>query len=222
MKNLFITFDYNTIWGLQINWIVVFLILFFSRGYWIISGRILKYINILINVFHIELLIILRVKKNWGQTLIFISLFIIIFLINFLGLFPYIFTRTRHLCFAFSFSIPLWIGSQINAWIIHTNNIFCHLVPEGTPFFLIPLLVIIERVRNLIRPLTLAVRLVANITAGHLLLVLLRSAGNFDIIMSIIIIIVLITLVCLELGVSLIQAYVFILLLSLYVSEVEY
>ena len=95
-----------------------------------------------------------------------------------------------------------------------------HLVPLGTPSFLIPIIVIIETVRNIIRPLTLSIRLAANIVAGHLLLTLLGSQGaNVSIIIMIILIIRLILLLILEVAVACIQSYVFTILSSLYLNE---
>ena len=95
-----------------------------------------------------------------------------------------------------------------------------HLVPTGTPRFLIPIIVIIETVRRIIRPATLAIRLAANIVAGHLLLTLLGSQGPILSTISLIILIVaLILLLLLEVGVACIQSYVFTILNSLYLNE---
>merc|ERR1711874_24077 len=96
------------------------------------------------------------------------------------------------------------------------NNLFAHLVPRGTPVALMPVIVIIETVRNIIRPITLSIRLAANIVAGHLLLTLLGSQGlNVSIAILIILIISLILLLILEVAVACIQSYVFTILSSL-------
>jgi F-type H+-transporting ATPase subunit a len=95
-----------------------------------------------------------------------------------------------------------------------------HLVPLGTPSFLIPIIVIIETVRNIIRPITLSIRLAANMVAGHLLLTLLGSQGaNVSIMIIIILMISLILLLILEVAVACIQSYVFTILSSLYLNE---
>lgn len=99
-----------------------------------------------------------------------------------------------------------------------------HLVPKGTPPVLIPFMVIIERVRLYIRPVTLSVRLIVNIIAGHLLLGLMRDAAssdNMSYIAAIIILSFQCILVLLELFVSYIQSYVFMLLAGLYRSELN-
>ena len=97
-----------------------------------------------------------------------------------------------------------------------------HLVPKGTPYALVPFMVLIEVVSNLIRPLTLSIRLAANIVAGHLLLVLVR--GPMPSMRAALLgtaFIALIALMVLELGVSFIQAYVFMTLSSLYLDEIN-
>ena len=101
------------------------------------------------------------------------------------------------------------------------NNLLAHLVPAGTPRFLIPVIVIIETVRNIIRPATLAIRLAANIVAGHLLLTLLGSQGpNLGGIALIGLIVGLLLLLLLEVAVACIQSYVFTILRSLYTNEI--
>merc|ERR1712211_188026 len=101
------------------------------------------------------------------------------------------------------------------------NRLFAHLVPTGTPGALIPVIVIIETVSNVIRPGTLSIRLAANI-AGHLLLTLLGSQGpNAQGIVLLVLMGRLILLLCLELAVACIQAYVFTILRSLYLNELR-
>merc|ERR1712173_298660 len=104
--------------------------------------------------------------------------------------------------------------------IFQYNRLLAHLVPLGTPSFLIPIIVIIETVRNIVRPITLSIRLAANMVAGHLLLTLLGSQGsNISILIITILIIRLILLLILEVAVACIQSYVFTILSSLYLNE---
>lgn len=99
---------------------------------------------------------------------------------------------------------------------------FAHLVPQGTPPVLIPFIVCIETIRNFIRPGTLAVRLAANIIAGHLLLTLLGNTGpSLNIIILSLLIFAQIALLVLESAVSIIQSYVFAVLATLYSREVN-
>jgi F-type H+-transporting ATPase subunit a len=95
-----------------------------------------------------------------------------------------------------------------------------HLVPLGTPAALIAVIVLIETVSSLIRPATLAVRLAANMIAGHLLLALLGGQGRLSLRgANRLLIVFLILLIILERAVACIQSYVFTILSSLYLNE---
>jgi len=97
-----------------------------------------------------------------------------------------------------------------------------HLVPQGTPTALISFIVIIEIIRSMIRPITLCVRLTANLIAGHLLLTLLRnSLISIRVIYSLTILIIPAVLTTLETAVACIQAYVFITLVTIYTTETK-
>lgn len=136
-------------------------------------------------------------------------------------LFPYIFTSTRHLILNLTLAFPLWLSLILFGWIEKTNSIFIHLVPQGTPMVLIPFMVLIESIRNIIRPVTLIIRLTANIIAGHLLLTLLGNLGSSLFIVFIpILLFIQILLLTLEGAVAIIQSYVFSVLLTLYYREV--
>lgn len=103
------------------------------------------------------------------------------------------------------------------------NHALAHLLPEGTPTLLIPILIIIETISLFIRPLALGVRLTANLTAGHLLIQLIATAAFvlLPLIPTVAILTsaLLLLLTLLEVAVAIIQAYVFVLLLSLYLQE---
>lgn len=220
ITNLFSVFDPSTtIFNLSLNWIRVILGLFFIPYiYWLIPSRYNIIWNKLFNYIHSELKVLLNNGKN---TFIFVSLFVFILFNNFLGLFSYIFTRTRHLTLTLTLSIPLWLRFIIYGWINKTNHIFRHLVPLGTPGVLMPFMVCIETIRNVIRPGTLAIRLTANIIAGHLLLTLLRNNGPaLPTIFVSILLVVQIALLVLESAVAIIQSYVFTVLITLYSREV--
>jgi F-type H+-transporting ATPase subunit a len=98
-----------------------------------------------------------------------------------------------------------------------------HLVPQGTPAILMMFIVLIETIRNIIRPLTLAVRLTANIIAGHLLITLIGNQAAVRSIITLLgVINAFILLTILEMAVAFIQAYVFAVLLTLYVNEIHH
>jgi len=100
------------------------------------------------------------------------------------------------------------------------NINIAHLVPEGTPNILIPLIVLIESVRLVIRPFTLAIRLAANMVAGHLLLTLLGNSANLNSFgIRLFVVVAICLLLLLECAVACIQRYVFTILNTLYIRE---
>lgn len=223
ITNLFSTFDPATRTNLSLNWSRRLLgLLFLPRIFWLIPSRInLIWIKIT-STLHKEFKILLKINKIKGRTLIFISLFSIILFNNFLSLFPYIFSRTRHLTLTLSLALPLWTRFIIYGWINNTIHIFAHLVPQGTPPVLMPFIVCIETIRNIIRPGTLAIRLTANMIAGHLLLTLLGNTGNkLSLVIINLLIITQLLLLILESAVAVIQSYVFSILRTLYSREVN-
>lgn len=224
ITNLFSVFDPSTsIINLSLNWLSTFIgLLVIPSLYWIMPSRYNIIWNNILLTLHKEFNTLLGTTGHKGRTLLFISLFSIILFNNFIGLFPYIFTRTSHLTLSLSLAFPLWLSFIIYGWLNHTQHIFAHLVPQGTPAALIPFIVCIETISNVIRPGTLAVRLTANIIAGHLLLTLLGNTGP-SIITSIVILllIVQIALLVLESAVAIIQSYVFAVLSTLYSREVN-
>lgn len=224
ITNLFSVFDpSSSIINLSLNWLSTFLgLLIIPSIYWLIPSRYhIIYNNILLTL-HKEFKTLLGPAGHNGRTFIFISLFSFILFNNFIGLFPYIFTSTSHLTLTLTLALPLWLRFILYGWINHTQHIFAHLVPQGTPAILIPFIVCIETIRNIIRPGTLAVRLTANIIAGHLLITLLGNTGpSISLILINVLIIVQIALLVLESAVSIIQSYVFAVLRTLYSREVN-
>lgn len=206
--------------NISLNWLSSFLgLLFLPYIYWVSSNRWLLIWFKIIQILHKEFKTLLGFDFSKG-TIVFVTVFTTIVYNNILGLLPYIFTRSRHLVITLSLSLPLWISFMIFGWLNHSNHIFAHLVPQGTPTGLIPFIVLIETIRNIIRPLTLAVRLAANIIAGHLLLTLLGNTGSsLTYFLMFILILSQILLLLLESAVAFIQSYVFAILRTLYASE---
>lgn len=224
ITNLFSVFDPSSrIFSLSLNWLSTFIgLLLIPSLYWFLPSRYHIFWNNILLTLHKEFKTLLGIRGHKGTTLIFISLFSIILFNNFIGLFPYIFTRTSHLTLTLALALPLWISFIIYGWLNHTNHIFAHLVPQGTPAVLIPFIVCIETISNVIRPGTLAVRLAANIIAGHLLLTLLGNTGpSISTILISLLLITQILLLMLESAVAIIQSYVFAVLRTLYSREVN-
>nr|ALO71001.1 ATP synthase F0 subunit 6 [Pselaphinae sp. 4 EF-2015] len=220
--NLFSSFDPATNYFF-FNWFSTFIGLsFIPFIYWSTPSRWNMMWSIIINNLHKEFNILLNKNFNKGSTLIFISLFSMILFNNFLGLFPYIFTSSSHMIMNLSLALPLWLSFMIFGWINNMNHMFTHMVPQGTPSILMPFMVCIETISNLIRPGTLAIRLTANMIAGHLLLTLLGNMGSIlTTKMLIFLIFIQLLLLLLELAVSIIQSYVFSILSTLYSSEIH-
>nr|AXU25901.1 ATPase subunit 6 [Quiscalus lugubris]QEL09588.1 ATPase subunit 6 [Quiscalus lugubris]QEL09590.1 ATPase subunit 6 [Quiscalus lugubris]QEL09606.1 ATPase subunit 6 [Quiscalus lugubris]QEL09608.1 ATPase subunit 6 [Quiscalus lugubris] len=162
-------------------------------------------------------------KKGHKWALILTSLMIFLLLINLLGLLPYTFTPTTQLSMNLALAFPLWLATLLTGLRNQPSTSLGHLLPEGTPTPLIPALILIETTSLLIRPLALGVRLTANLTAGHLLIQLISTATTalFSTMpmVSLLTFVVLFLLTILEVAVAMIQAYVFVLLLSLYLQE---
>nr|AYM85068.1 ATP synthase F0 subunit 6 [Spathosternum nigrotaeniatum] len=223
MTNLFSTFDPSTnIFNLSLNWSSTFIgLLLIPSMFWLTSSRINIMWNKLTLTLHNEFKTLLGTSSFNGTTFIFISVFVMMLFNNFMGLFPYIFTSTSHLALTFSIALPMWLSFMLFGWINHTNHMFTHLVPQGTPPALMSFMVLIETISNVIRPGTLAVRLAANMIAGHLLLTLMGNTGpSMAMNMISLLIIGQMLLLILESAVAMIQAYVFSILSTLYSSEV--
>nr|AHI95707.1 ATP synthase F0 subunit 6 [Ara severus] len=162
-------------------------------------------------------------KPGHKWAIILTSLMMLLLTINLLGLLPYTFTPTTQLSMNMALAFPLWLATLLTGLRNQPTTSLGHLLPEGTPTPLIPALIVIETISLLIRPLALGVRLTANLTAGHLLIQLISTATITLLpimpAVSILTATVLLLLTILEVAVAMIQAYVFVLLLSLYLQE---
>lgn len=153
-----------------------------------------------------------------------ISIFILIAILNLSGLCPYVFTPTAHLVLTFGIALSVMMGVTILGLYRFRLDYLSILVPGGIPLLIGPFLVIVETASYLIRAISLGVRLAANISAGHLLFAILASFA-FDLWMNglrllggvAVLILVLITF--LEVMVAVIQAYVFSLLVTIYLGD---
>nr|CDR49928.1 ATP synthase subunit a [Xenophyes cascus] len=220
MVSLFSSFDPSTSDLIHLNWVSMLFILFvIPLNYWTTPSQFIKAWTFTYERIHYELKTTLTIKYT-GSTLIMTTLFLIILLNNLMGLIPHVFTSTSHIIFPLSFSIPLWTSFMMFSWLQKTNKSFMHLVPEGTPPMLLPFTVMIETLSNLIRPSVIALRLTANMMAGHVLMTLLGNSFpesyNYEIM---IMIAIQASLLMFETMVAIVQAYVFMTLMSLYLSE---
>nr|YP_010536433.1 ATP synthase F0 subunit 6 [Chaetocnema confinis]UYC28911.1 ATP synthase F0 subunit 6 [Chaetocnema confinis] len=219
MMNLFSSFDPTSNFNMSLNWLSTLIgLMIIPSLYWLIPSRPGMLWVMIVTLLHKEFKILIGNSK--GNTLMFVSLFTMILFNNFLGLFPYIFTSTSHMALTLSLALPLWLSFILYGWINNTIHMLAHLVPQGTPAILMPFMVCIETISNIIRPGTLAIRLSANMIAGHLLLTLLGNTGSLLYIWMLnFLILIQILLLMLESAVAIIQSYVFAILSTLYSSE---
>nr|YP_009918123.1 ATP synthase F0 subunit 6 [Torleya nepalica]QLP89025.1 ATP synthase F0 subunit 6 [Torleya nepalica] len=224
MTNLFSVFDpSSSVFSLSLNWLSTLLgILCLPLSFWLLPSRFTYLWNSVTSTLHKEFSTLLGPGGKSGSTFLFISLFSLILFNNFFGLFPYIFTSSSHLSFTLTLALPLWLSFMVYGWLNHTQHMFAHLVPQGTPPVLMPFMVCIETISNIIRPGTLAVRLAANMIAGHLLMTLMGNTGP-SLALSLVSFLLVgqLALLLLESAVAIIQSYVFAVLSTLYSSEVN-
>nr|QSR89841.1 ATP synthase F0 subunit 6 [Ceratosolen fusciceps] len=220
MMNLFSIFDPSSSMNFSLNWFsLIYVMLFIPSMYWLIPSRWNFILIYLIQLLMEEFKILLNYKHNLMNMLMFMSLFIMIFLNNFLGMFSYIFTATSHFSMSLALSLTIWLAFMLFGWIKNTNHMFIHLVPQGTPMGLLNFMVIIETVSNFMRFGSLAIRLSANMISGHVLISLMSSLCEKNLLISILVVISQLILMLLEFSVTIIQAYVFTSLMILYSIE---
>uniref|UniRef100_A0AAU6QFX4 ATP synthase subunit a n=1 Tax=Prionospio sp. 1 MH-2023 TaxID=3058460 RepID=A0AAU6QFX4_9ANNE len=155
-----------------------------------------------------------------GLTSLLVALYILITMINFLGVIPYVFSTSSHLIFTFSFGLPLWLSLILSSASFSPSTTLAALLPGGAPAWLNPFLILIETVSTVVRPITLSVRLAANMSAGHIVLTLMGvyfifGLLSFNIPSTLFLFLIQAGYTVFELGICVIQAYIFCLLLSL-------
>ena len=164
------------------------------------------------------------VRDNVGSTgrpyfpFIF-TIFIFVLFSNLFGLIPYSFTVTSHIIVTFALAAMVWIGVTVIGIAKHGLHFFSLFLPKGIPIALAPLLVVIELISYLVRPVTLSMRLFANMMAGHTLIKVIAgfvvALGLFGVVP----LVVTSAIYGLELLVAVLQAYVFAILTSLYLND---
>nr|YP_009989793.1 ATP synthase F0 subunit 6 [Ophiura kinbergi]QNN00525.1 ATP synthase F0 subunit 6 [Ophiura kinbergi] len=191
-----------------------------TKTHWLISRG--NSLSLILNSLWNLLLTNINTKTNPWSTWLF-SLFLICFSFNIMSLIPYTFSQTSHLSFTFALSLPLWIMVNIAGIKNNWKSKVSHLLPQGTPIYLIPVMIIIETISLFIQPLTLGFRLGANLLAGHLLIFLcsctIAEAINYNAYLGAISFSLIFILLILEIAVAFIQATVFLILSKNYLEE---
>nr|SAI76015.1 ATP synthase F0 subunit 6 [Botryococcus braunii Showa] len=155
-----------------------------------------------------------------------LTLFLFLLGANLVGMVPYSFTATSHLVVTFALSLTLFIGITLVGFQKHGLHFFSFLLPKGAPLQLAPLLVVLELVSYCFRAVSLGVRLFANMMAGHTLVKIISSFGwsmlSFGGVLavaSVIPVVIVFALTGLEIGVACLQAYVFTILICIYLND---
>lgn len=142
---------------------------------------------------------------------------------NLLGLTPYAFTPTSHIALTFLVAFSFFIGLSIIGFLRQGIYFLQLFVPSGVPVVILPLMVCIEIMSYCIRPVSLSVRLFANMLAGHTLLHIVAGFGvnllKVNFIFGLLPIVLLLAITTLEFGIAFLQAYVFVILLSIYLKD---
>nr|QGW14888.1 ATPase subunit 6 [Cypraea tigris] len=198
-------------------------ILLFSSWYWVMSPRWSSIIMVFKDT------VTSQIFRSFGLNLggfinIITGLFLFLIFVNLSGLVPYVFSPTSHLAVSLSLGLPFWLSLIVSAVFFDPRSVVAGLLPMGAPAALNPFLVVVETVSIMVRPITLSVRLAANMSAGHIVLTLVGNYLTASIFISsvfstLFIILIQVFYTIFEFGISLIQAYIFCLLITLYSDE---
>jgi F-type H+-transporting ATPase subunit a len=149
-----------------------------------------------------------------------LTLFVFVLGCNMLGMIPYSFTPTSHIIVTFAIAAVVFIGVTIIGFVRHGFHYLSLFVPQGVPMLLVPLMVAIEVISYLTRPISLSVRLFANMLAGHTMLTIF---GGFVIGLGIVggwaPLVFIVALIGLEFLIAFLQAFVFAILTCLYLND---
>jgi F-type H+-transporting ATPase subunit a len=147
------------------------------------------------------------------------TLFMFILVGNLVGMIPFAYTFTSQIIVTFAMAATIFIGVTVIGLVRHGLHFFSLFVPSGTPLILAPLLIPIEVISYFVRPVSLSVRLFANMMAGH---TMMKVFGGFTVLLGVLgvaPIILLVALTGFEIMVAVLQAYVFTVLTCLYLND---
>jgi len=205
--NLFSIFEpwFLLLSNFNINYLILLSFCFFSQSLFLINKQ--KY------------LIIFESHLSIKNFFLLLSIAALILYLNLAGLIPWVGCNTSHIIYNMPVAISFWLS--IIFWQISKNvyRILINITPKGSPLLLRFFIVFIETIRKLIQPLTLSLRLRANMIAGHMIVRLLRSFISIQDPFILLYNLILILIILLELGVSVIQSYIFVFLLYLYIKS---
>nr|YP_010274796.1 ATP synthase F0 subunit 6 [Craseoschema thyasiricola]UJV31471.1 ATP synthase F0 subunit 6 [Craseoschema thyasiricola] len=150
-------------------------------------------------------------------------LFILLIVMNMLGILPYVFSMTSQLIITLPLALTLWLSIVVSSIRTNQTLVFAHFLPSGAPGWLNPFLILIEFISYIVRPLTLAIRITANISTGHVVLSMMGSYNASFLFSSMLLASLVIMIqtgyIMFEMAIALIQAYIFSLLLTLFAND---
>lgn len=209
LSYVFLNFESSLVLGIPLGLVFIFLLIFFIVK--IFSLKSMKYfLSVIIYHFY---------KSFFPRSWFIVVLFVFIMFINVFGLVPGSFSLSSLPLITLRIRLVIWGGRYAYCFLNNYERCVSHFLPQRSPILLRVLLVWIEVLSWICRPLALRIRLMANITARHLLMFLCRSRVFFSGGIFLLPMIFLLALVRLEIRVSFIQSYVYQLLLSLYIRE---
>lgn len=148
------------------------------------------------------------------------SIFIFILLCNLFGMLPYSFTVTSHIIITFALAILIFLTVTITGFVRHGSRFFSVFLPQGTPWWLAPLMIVIELFAYLARPISLSLRLAANMMAGHILLkIIAGSVITLMLVLKPLPIPLMVIVIGFEIFVAILQAYIFTILSCVYLHD---
>ena len=204
LHNMFILLN-----GLLVS---LFFLFFVSYSFYLSSSRLSSFKSILINSIYESF------NSNVVKSLLFF-LFMVFFFINLIGNIPLNSIPTIFYSVTFSISLLFWIPLIICVSLTQIKDFIAHMLPYGSPIGLILFLPLVEIFSQLIRPLTLIIRLRTNLSSGHIIIYMFSYFTLLSSVLSPFIYVVLYILFFLELAISILQAYIFVSLISLYINE---
>lgn len=200
----------------------LFSILIVNYTLYVVPSRLQSIIELLY-IFIFDLIISQAGLKGQDYFPLFFLIFGFILFSNLIGLTPYAFTPTSHIIVTFTIAFSCFLGFTILGFIRHGLGFLSFFVPTGVPVVLLPLMVVIEVMSYFIRPISLSVRLFANMLAGHTLLHIIAgfvvALMNISLLLGIIPFVLLLAITLLEFGIAFLQAYVFVILLAIYLND---
>ncbi len=191
-------------------WLFVYL---YSSFYWVSSSRSYHLMTLVRGV------ISNLFPGSRATRALYIVLMTILLFLNFISNIPFSLSPTLYYWFTFSVSFVIWVALMSVIFFTSRYSFLAHIIPYGAPMFLGLLLPLIEIFRQVIRPLTLIIRLRTNLSAGHIIIFMFSFFSSFSFTLVVLITPLLVVLLVLELAISLLQAYIFSSLSFMYLEE---